>query len=87
MAPVDGLSMTALLTRLLKYFKINSLASSLLNPSICSRLSQYIRTLIPDALRSAVATTRHFGGYLQPWARLLKTAISANWGLHTLTDD
>ena len=32
MTPVDGLPMTALLTRLLKYFKINSLASSSLNP-------------------------------------------------------
>ena len=57
MIPVDGLSMTALMTRLLKYLEINSLTSSSLNPSICSRVSQCtcIRTLI-SALYRAVAT-------------------------------
>ena len=78
--------MAALLTRLLKYFKINSLASSSLNILICSSVSQCICTLIPAWCR-AVATTRQFGGYLQPWARLFKTAISANRRLHCLNDD
>ena len=70
--PIKGLPMTAPLTGLLKYLKINSLTSSSLNPTaICSRVSQGVRTLIP-ALCRAASTTRRFWSYLQPWARLFK---------------
>ena len=48
----------------LKYLKINSLTtSSSLNPSICSRVSQCIRTLIPASCH-AVVTTQHFEWFL-----------------------
>ena len=56
----------------LKYLMINSVASSSVNPSICSRVSQSIRNLIPASCR-AVATTRHFGSSLRPWMISVKT--------------
>ena len=74
--PVDGLPMTALLTRLLKYFKINSLVSSSLNPSICSRVSQFIRNL-NSVLCSAVETTRHFARKLSIYSLYLTKLSNA----------